>query len=210
VTRRSAQTLGLAGEVLYFTQNLTQPEAPAPGGLLGVRNVRTLFIMVLAARPFPETREFYGQILGAQSGTGRGRPVKIINVALGLPPDNLITILGARVGINTWIEMDDFPKQAAERRVAPGELSPGISLVSVAVTDLEQLASEPKGAGIPFRRMDGGLAGPPWPVGRALVCRGRSGEMLEFIESKDPWPAMPEDPPATPGGPFPSSTRPTI
>ena len=187
--RRSMQTSGLAGEVIYFTANATSPDAPSPGGLLGVENTGNVFILVLASRHYQETRQFYAQVLGSQSGPGRAFALSIANLPLGLPRDNPINLVAARVGVDSLIEIDDFPKEAAPRVFPPGELSPGVSMETLAIADLDKVTSALQKANVEFRRLDAGLPGPPYRGGRALVCLGPSGEMHEFIERKDPWPA---------------------
>ncbi|MBI3951634.1 MAG: hypothetical protein HY314_14375 [Acidobacteria bacterium] len=182
---RAMQALGPTSETLYFTQIKIQPSDYALA-VPGTNDVGRLFIAVLSARPYNATRDFYVKTLGMK-GTEQDEfefALDFVNKALGLPADHKIKIGLVRSAGNTHIEIDAFPKEATERQISPGSLPPGIAMCTLAVRSVDQVAQALKAAEVPFRRLDEMLSSPPYRGGRALVCRGRSGEIVEFIEKK--------------------------
>jgi catechol 2,3-dioxygenase-like lactoylglutathione lyase family enzyme len=178
-TLRATQFLGLAGEVLYFTQSLAEPRV-APWDI--PRSVGPLFITVLTAKPYVATRDFYAGVLGLRLGLEVSRPIKVINDTLHLPRDRKLTLSALWAGNDTAIEIDDFSDIAEERPVVTGSLPPGVAICTLAMPDGDKVAQALTSAGVTFRRLQPKNAGPPYTKAQALICRGRSGELLELVE----------------------------
>src|SRR5262245_12516527 len=178
-TLRATQFLGLAGEILYFTQGLAEPRT-APWNIPG--SVGPLFITVLTAKPYVASRDFYSGVLGLRLGLEASRVIKVINDTLGLPHDRKLTLSALWAGKDTAIEIDDFSDIAAERPVPPGSLPPGVAICSLAVPDAARVVRALTSAGVAFRRLEAKAAIPPYGKAETLICRGRSGELLELVE----------------------------
>jgi len=181
-TLRATQFLGLAGEVLYFTQSLAQPRT-APWDI--PRSIGPLFITVLTAKPYVASRDFYAGVLGLRLGLEVSRAIKVINDTVGLPSDRKLTLCALWAGKDTAIEIDDFSDIAAERPVEKGSLPPGVAICTLAMPDGDKVARALTSAGVPFRRLQQKKADPPYGRAQALICRGRSGELLELVEKTD-------------------------
>jgi catechol 2,3-dioxygenase-like lactoylglutathione lyase family enzyme len=178
-TLRATQFLGIAGEILYFTQSLSDPRT-APWDI--PKSVGPLFITVLTAKPYIPTRDFYSGVLGLRLGLEASRAIKVINETIGQPLDRKLTLSALWSGKDTAIEIDDFSDLAAERPVMAGSLPPGVAMCTLTVPDADRVATALTSAGVAFRRFDGGKTIPPYGKLRALICRGRSGELLELVE----------------------------
>jgi len=177
-TLRATQFVGPAGEVLYFTQGLAQPRVP-PWDIAG--DVGPLFITVLTANPYAASRDFYTEVLGMRLGVEVTKPVKVINDFMGRPADQRLTLCALWAGSDTAIEIDDFSESATKRPIPPGSLPPGVAICTLAAPDIEKVAAALKAAGVAVRRLEKGSDAPPYRKGPALLCRGRSGEILEFV-----------------------------
>lgn len=182
---RAMQALGSSGEALYCTQSLVDPEGAYPGGQLGPNNVGTLFIMVLACWPYPETRDFYVQTLGMQRGVEHSRPLRFANQFLGWPDDRNGLLATARSGPTSLIELDGYPEAVPSRPIPGGNLPTGVSICTLEVPNLDAVAAALKTAEIPFSQMESRLSQPPYRGSAALACSGRSGEIVEFVQSNE-------------------------
>ncbi|HXN21743.1 MAG TPA: VOC family protein [Candidatus Dormibacteraeota bacterium] len=182
---RAVQALGPSGEALYCTQSLVDPEGAYPGGQLGPNNVGTLFIMVLACWPYLETRDFYVQTLGMKLGVEHPRPLRFANQFIGWPDDRNGILATARSGPTSLIELDGYPEAVPSRPIPGGNLPAGASMCTLEVPNLGAVAAALKTAEIPFSQMESRLSQPPYRGSAALACSGRSGEIVEFVQSNE-------------------------
>ena len=125
---RAMQVLGPAGECLYFTevgQGSGLDLAPA------LSFVGRVFIVVAGGRDVNEMFRAYagfGNVVDPPVST----PVGVISSANGLPPETLHPHGLIKLPEGTMIELDGYPDVTRPREVAPGELPPGMAMVSFA------------------------------------------------------------------------------
>jgi hypothetical protein len=102
-------------------------------------------------------------------------PVRVISDAHGLPPETLHAHGLVRLKLGTLVELDGYPASAVARPVAPGELPPGMAIVSFEADEADLRA----GAGLAFLT-------PPTPsdlpgAASAACLRGAVGELIELV-----------------------------
>jgi hypothetical protein len=73
------------------------------------------------------------------------------------------------------IELDQYPEGTVQRPILPGDIPPGISIVSFLVDDLDAIP-------VDFRAKPLQPTGAPYGGGRAGVIVGPNGEWLELIQ----------------------------
>src|SRR5262249_21346225 len=144
-----------------------------------------IFIMVLACWPYPATRDLYTQILGMPLGFQAEVPLRFANRYLGWPVDRKGILATARFGPTSLLELDGYPEEVPSRPTSHGNLPTGVSICTLDVPNIENVATALRAASIPFRLLDSRPSEPPYRKGRALACRGRSGEIMEFVENKE-------------------------
>jgi hypothetical protein len=174
---RAAQFKGPSGEPLYFTQH-TQLDNLLK---LGPNNVGPLFIQTLAARPYRETRDFYLKTLAMKSRMEIDVPRRNLAERFGLP-DRSYKMAAVRAPEYCSIQIDEYPEAVDPRPSADGCLVPGACMCTFATRDLDRVAGALRQSGLPFTEIDSHSMLPS-TGGRALVCRGYSGEIVEFIQS---------------------------
>lgn len=174
---RAAQFKGPSGEPLYMTQH-TQLD-----GLLELRgnNVGPLFIQTLAARPYRETRDFYQETLALKSRMEIDVPRRNLVEKFGLPESRRYKMAAVRAPEYCSIQIDEYPEAVPARPTAEGCLPPHASMCTFATRDLGRVAGALREAGVSFNEI-GSHALLPSTGGRALVARGHSGEIVEFVE----------------------------
>lgn len=169
---RALQALGPAGELLYLTR------IPPGKSLFDLGSASTfvdrVFIVVVGGRSAAEMLEFYGTVLGMPVTEARPTTVGVLNDAWGLPPEHQ-TLLGiARFPRGFLVEVDEYPRGAGPRPQRPGELPPGMAIVSFVARDLDSVAA--RALAPPAQ-----LAAPPYDGRRALTLRGAAGELIELV-----------------------------
>ena len=175
---RAAQFKGPSGEPLYFTQHAQLDRLVK----LGRNNVGPLFIQTLAARPYRETRDFYLEALAMKSRMEIDVPRANLAGKFGLAPERTYKMAAVRAPEYCSIQIDEYPEEVAPRPAADGCLVPGACMCTFATRDLERVAGALRRSGLPFTELDSHSM-PPSTGGRALACRGYSGEIVEFVES---------------------------
>jgi hypothetical protein len=152
---RAMQAIGPAGECLYFTQI-------GEGSGLDLAPARSfvgrVFIVVAAGPDVHEMFQPYAafdNVIDPPVAT----PVTVISQANGLPPDTLHPHGLVKIGHGTMIELDGYPAAASPRTVAPGELPPGMAMVTLAHTGSD---AEPR------------------------VVRGSAGELIRLVPTLSP------------------------
>lgn len=159
---RAAQLLGPDGECVYVTRTgsghgLDLPVADAPVGRVYI---------VVAGGPDLDA------MLAAYARLGNGfdppveTPVRVLSRANGLAVDTLHAHALVALGEGTHVELDRYPATCGARPVPPGDLPPGMAIVTFA---------------------HGPVGGPrhptPTPDGERAACllRGAAGELIEVI-----------------------------
>ena len=158
------QILGPGEELLYLTEfkrpvsGLDVPEARC--------DVDLSFIVILGGKHLTTLQDFYAQRFGVPRAAPVASRVKGMSAAFGLSPEQRYPIAALPLAGRCLIEVDEMPAAAGPRSSRPGELPPGISMVSFAGP-----------AQAPGIRTGGALY-----AGRSLsVQRGAAGELLEIL-----------------------------
>ncbi|MDA0368883.1 MAG: hypothetical protein O3C65_03255 [Proteobacteria bacterium] len=170
---RAMQTLAVANEMVYLTQI---NEAPETGYLPKATTlVDHLFITILGSDDFDGSRKFYSDNFDVVLGDVHDMRVTGLNVAFGLEIESKHRLSTIRLAGKATLELDDFPKEAKHREVRPGELPPGISMLSLEIDSLDGLK-------LPFRGDIIKRDGPLYRGRRAATIVGSAGEWIELIE----------------------------
>lgn len=170
------QALGPAGELNYFTRL-------PPGGGTFVKtparsSVDRSFILVLGGPAMPEMQSFYRDTLGLPVTEAFASPVGVLQAAHGSPTSVETPLALVPLSPGYALELDEYPRTATPRPQRPGDLPPGLAMVS--------FLGDPSAAGT-------GSHGLPWlatPTTRSeapydgrrvgLMC-GAAGEWLEIV-----------------------------
>ena len=102
--------------------------------------------------------------------------VSTLSAKYALPADHRHPIAALPIGGQCYIEADQMPEAAVARPSVPGELPPGIAMVSFEVNELPMRPASSLGT----------TERPPsLPYGgrRTSTCVGPAGELIELIES---------------------------
>jgi hypothetical protein len=159
---RAMQAIGPFGECLYFTQvgegsglDLARAEAP----------VGRVFIAVAGGPDVDALFEPY-RVFANDVDPPVATPVRVLSAANGLPSETPHRHGLVKVGHGTLLELDAYPPQTRARAVAPGELPPGMAIVTLECDSL------------PAAVADGAYDS---PLGRAALLRGRANELIELV-----------------------------
>lgn len=166
------QVKGPGEEVFYYASDMTgenefdliTPKSP----------VDRIFNAVVGTPNIRGSRAFYNHVLGMTLGGLQEFKVRMVSDALGYDRDIAIEMGGAK---GRWagssIEFDAYPVGlSGPRPRAPGQLPPGVSMMSLATDD--------------FDSIDVSYAAAPavlYGGGRAATFVGPSGEWVEIIEA---------------------------
>jgi hypothetical protein len=165
---RAMQVLGPANEILYLTQvkdnvpGLDLPSARCP--------VDRTFIVILAGESMSSMQGFYAQQFDVPNAPVLESRITVASKAFGLPAEQKYPIAALALQDQSFIEVDQFPAAAMPRHAPPGELPPGIAIVSF------QCNTSPDSAN-PLRS----LSGAPYRERLAGCCHGASGELIELL-----------------------------
>ncbi len=177
-TLRAAQFHGPSGEPLYFTEDLQFDRAK----LIGDKNVGGVFLQTLVAVPYEETRDFYLKTLAMQLRVEARFPRPQLARSMVTDAASMYRMASVRAPQYCSIQIDEYPQVMPARPVEPGCLPPGVCMCTFFVPALEVVATALEQAGVPYSRSES-AAVPPGLGGRALACRGFSGEFVEFVEA---------------------------
>lgn len=171
---RAMQAVGRAGEVLYLTE---RDEIRRFRYRFAMGEVDRLFIMVLGARDFDASKAFYERHFDVPVGIAAESAQTYKLAQMGLPAGRkyrLVTfLLAGGQEVVGKIQHDDHPAQARPNVAAPGELPPGIAVVTFEVPSLD-------GITLPFLAPPRVIEAPPYDGRRVATCIGPSGEMIEL------------------------------
>jgi catechol 2,3-dioxygenase-like lactoylglutathione lyase family enzyme len=155
---RAMQVCGPDGEVVYLTQQLRHLDAfELPVPTLPVDGV---FVAVLAARDLEVARAFYEQRFAVRRASDHPVAIKVLNDSFGLPDETAHRLSSLQLAGECLLEIDQYPAAATPRHGVPGELPPGVAVVTLAAGN---------GAGREFFRCE------------PLVVHGAEGELVELV-----------------------------
>jgi catechol 2,3-dioxygenase-like lactoylglutathione lyase family enzyme len=171
---RAMQVVGPAREVLYLTQIKSRlaafdtPEAAS--------DVDRVFIVILGGNDLDALQDYYQQQFAVARAPVMPSVVSVISARFGLPRDFRHPIAALQVRGQCYIEADQMPAAVAARPCDPGQLPPGIAMVTFEFERLPEALSSAVGPVI---------AAPGLPYGgrRSRACVGAAGELIELIEA---------------------------
>jgi catechol 2,3-dioxygenase-like lactoylglutathione lyase family enzyme len=148
------QVRGPDDEIVY----LTQIRGQQPGNRLPVAQslIDRLFILVLACSDLATTRRWFAEDLKLDVGPEIALRYTMISKAFGLDMETKHVIATAGHDIDTFLEFDQYPQGATPRTCRPGELPPGIALVTLEHPDIDAVATEGLS---PLKARDGAFYG---------------------------------------------------
>lgn len=177
---RAMQVIGPSGELIYFTRLL-------PGGSrYGLKQARAYvdrpFIVTVGGPSSVVMHAFYGGTLGLRVMDRTPFINTILAALCQAPPGTVFPTAVARIpGRRFLLEMDEYPRHVPPRKTSPGHLPPGMSMVSFAVRNLDDLARLTPRA-VPTRAAPRPIAGVAYGGRRVAIIEGPVGEWLELIE----------------------------
>jgi len=167
------QAIGPAEELIYLTRI---PEGKSLFNLGSARSfVDRTFIVVLGGPDMQAMRSFYGEKLGMPTTDPAPSTITVLAKAWGLPTDHQFPLGIVRFEQDFLIELDEYPVGATVRPQRPGELPPGMAMVTFGVEDLDALDGNFVS---PPRKIDAA----PYSGARVALVRGAAGELIELVE----------------------------
>ncbi len=170
---RAMQVLGPANESLYLTsfkEKLAAFDTPDAQHFID-----RVFIVILGGPSVEALNAWYSQHLGVPQAPVIRAVITVLSHAQNLPADMRHDIAALALSGQSYIEADTMPAATLPRDATPGELPPGISMVSFAVDRLP--------TGVSWLQAPARLSQAPYHGRLAAVCIGAGGELVELIES---------------------------
>jgi catechol 2,3-dioxygenase-like lactoylglutathione lyase family enzyme len=171
------QALGPAEELVYLTR------IPPGKSLFNLGSAQSFvdrtFIVVLGGPDMEAMRDFYSTRLGMPVTAAMDAKISVLAKAWSLPVEQDFKLAIVQFPANFLIELDEYPPGATPRPRRPGELPPGMSMVSFAVDSLDAIDLEFLS---PPRRIESA----PYNGRRTVVARGAAGEYIELVEGIAP------------------------
>jgi catechol 2,3-dioxygenase-like lactoylglutathione lyase family enzyme len=170
---RAMQVVGPAREVLYLTQvkeKLAAFDTPEAASF-----VDRVFIVILGGASLDALQDYYHGRFGVARAQAMPSVVSVLSAQYGLPKEHRHAIAALQVGGQCYIEADEMPGGAIARPCEPGQLPPGIAMVSF---EIERLPDLPSVLG-PIHRSPG----LPYDGRRSTACIGAAGELIELVEA---------------------------
>ena len=157
---RAMQVVGPGGELLFLTQ--------VDDAALGLGTPRSMidriFMVTCGTHNMQAHVDLYRQ-LGCKIEPARMVCMPALNSVYGLPPQSEHRLALARLAEPCMLEIDQYPPAAEPRRCAPGDLPPGIAMVSFAQISLVKVGGASQTRHRP----------------RSTLLRGPAGEWLELL-----------------------------
>ena len=125
----AAQLAGINGEVVYITQILSEvpnfelPDVSKESG--------SIFICVLGASDLEKSREVLESKFEVRRASDREVSIRVINRVYEKPLDSLHRLSSLQLAGRNAIEIDQLPVEGEQREKLAGNLTPGISIVTV-------------------------------------------------------------------------------
>lgn len=168
---RAMQIRGPADEVLYLTQFKSKlPGVPSPDAKFPVDRV---FIMVLGGRSIASVQDWYGSKLGVPRTAEVPSRITVIARAWGHPMDTRYALAAIPLPGACYIEADAMPDGVLPRPCLPGELPPGIAMVTFEVDALPP--------DVPWLGAPQAFEGRANAGGMSAACVGPAGELIELV-----------------------------
>lgn len=171
---RAMQVVGPAREVLYLTQ-IKEPLA-AFDTPTAASEVDRVFIVILGGTSLDALQDYYQGQFGLARAPVMPSVVSVISARYGLPRDYKHPIAALQVRGQCYIEADQMPPRVAPRPCDPGQLPPGIAMVTFEVESLPEDLQSALGPAVLVQ-------GPPYDGRRARTCVGATGELIELVEA---------------------------
>ena len=173
---RAMQVLGPSNEGVYLTsfkEKLAAFDVPEAKHFID-----RVFIVILGARGCDAVSAFYSRHFGVPEAKAVPSVITVLSAAHDLPADTRHPLAALPLAGQCYIEVDQMPAGTLERTNQPGELPPGIAMVSFIV---EHLPEDPSLVWIAEPRT---LPQAPYHGRRTAICIGPAGEWIELVESK--------------------------
>ena len=125
----AAQLAGINGEVVYITEILSEvpnfelPDVSKESG--------SIFICVLGASDLEKSREVLESQFEVRRASDREVSIRVINRVYEKPLDSLHRLSSLQLAGRNAIEIDQLPTEGGQREKLAGNLTPGISIVTV-------------------------------------------------------------------------------
>jgi len=171
---RAMQVVGPAREVLYLTQ--IKEQLAAFDTPVAASDVDRVFIAILGGASLDALQDYYHQQFDVARAPAMPSVVSVISARYGLPRDYKHPIAALQVGGQCYIEADEMPSQVAPRPCDPGQLPPGIAMVTFEVERLPGNLPSALGPAVVVQ-------GLPYGGRPARTCVGATGELIELIEA---------------------------
>ncbi|MEQ8733888.1 MAG: VOC family protein [Rhodospirillaceae bacterium] len=168
---KAMQVLGPAKELTYFTT----VKNPAFGLGQAESFVDRVFIVINGGKSMDSHIGFYNGTLGIETSEPQLVRMSALNKILGYDSEKMHPLATADIGGPFKIELDQYPEGTTARPILPGDIPPGISIVTFLVEDLDAIP-------VDFRAKPLQPSGAPYGGGRAGVIVGPNGEWLELIQ----------------------------
>ena len=170
---RTMTVRGPAQEILIFTQI----GRPVPGYDLpaAVDPVDRPFTTVLAAKEIEKVRNFYRDKFQIVPGPQIDTPIRSLNEAFELEPDEHRRMTTMATAGQNYIEIDQYPDMASKRFGDGGYLVPGIALVTFEGNGIDALPLYWIGEPSTFDMV-------PYGSRRQVTFYGAAGELVELVE----------------------------
>jgi len=168
------QAVGPANEGIYLT---SFKEKVAPFDVPEAKHfIDRVFIVVLGGPSCEAISAFYSRNFGVLPATAVPSVITVLSAAHGLPADTRHLLAALALKGQCYIEADEMPAGTLERTAAPGELPPGIAMVTFMV---DRLPGDPAISWLAEPRT---LPQAPYHGRRTAVCIGPAGEWIELVE----------------------------
>jgi catechol 2,3-dioxygenase-like lactoylglutathione lyase family enzyme len=171
---RAMQVVGPAREVLYLTQ--IKEQLAAFDTPVAACDVDRVFIVILGGADLEALQDYYHQQFSLARAPAMPSVVSVISARYGLPRDYKHPIAALQVRGQCYVEADQMPAQVAPRPCDPGQLPPGIAMVSFEIERLPGDLSSALGPAVAVRAL-------PYDGRTVRACVGATGELIELIES---------------------------
>ncbi|GMU68747.1 MAG: hypothetical protein AMXMBFR37_10790 [Steroidobacteraceae bacterium] len=170
---RAMQVLGPSNEGIYLTsfkEKLSAFDVPDAKHFID-----RVFIVILGGPSCEAINAFYSRHFGVPAAKAVPSVITVLSAAHELPTDTRHMLAALALDGQCYIEADTMPAGTLPRTAAPGELPPGISMVTFLV---DRLPDDPSLTWLAEPRT---LAQAPYHGRRTAVCIGPAGEWIELV-----------------------------
>jgi hypothetical protein len=168
------QVRGPDHEIVFLTQIRGDPpeyDLPRAGSLID-----KLFILVLACSDLAGSMRWFEEKMGLLGGRSLDLVYSVINQAFGFPADRKHLLSTMTHERDMFLELDQYPAETTVRPTAPGDLPPGIALVSFLHPDLAALPG-------PWLKPPAPQHGPIYAGRLAGTMAAPDGTLVEVVQA---------------------------